>query len=81
MATTIPVEPKMPRPKRNDEPTKLDKDVLREARTVCAHRNIMLAQYLSELLRPLVHEDYLATGIEITEQKNPADGAGPRRRK
>lgn len=43
--------------KRNDVSVKIDADVVAEAKMVAASRDVSLAQYLSELLRPLVHRD------------------------
>jgi hypothetical protein len=50
----------MPRPKskRNDEPVKVDAEVLKMARLVVQERDTTLAEYLSELLRPLVRRDW-----------------------
>lgn len=51
----IKVLPAMPRkPKRNDEPAKIDSDVLRMARLVAAFDNMPLAELLSETLRPIL---------------------------
>jgi hypothetical protein len=42
---------------RNDVAVKLDADVVREARIVAAYRGIAMAEYISEILRPIVHRD------------------------
>jgi hypothetical protein len=76
----------MPKSKRNDEPVKLDRDVVRVARIVCAYRNLQMAEYLSELLRPLVTADHEEELRKLQEQ-SPADTeaesapARPRRRR
>ena len=45
------------KPRRNDDVTKIDKEVLRLARIVAAYRDITIAEYISERLRPLVQQD------------------------
>jgi hypothetical protein len=46
---------RMPRrKKRDDDVTKFDREVLRMARIVAAYRDIPLAEYLSEVVRPIV---------------------------
>jgi hypothetical protein len=42
---------------RNDVNVRLDAEVVSEAKMVAASRNITLAEYLSEILRPIVHRD------------------------
>lgn len=46
-----------PMVKRNDVSVKLDAEVVAEAKMVAASRDMSLAEYLSELLRPLVRKD------------------------
>jgi hypothetical protein len=46
-----------PMTKRNDVSVKLDADVATEAMLVAKSRGIPQAEYLSHLLRPLVHAD------------------------
>jgi hypothetical protein len=43
--------------RRNDETAKIDAEVLRKARIVCAYRQMTLAEYLSEKLAPSVDAD------------------------
>src|SRR4051794_38967859 len=58
VATKELVHESMPRkPKRNDVPVKLDADVVRNAKIVATFQDTTLAEYLSELLRPLVERD------------------------
>lgn len=60
------------RKKRNDVTVKLDAEVVRKARVICAHRDGQhMAEYLSDLLKPLVEEEY--------EQYRPATPAKPRK--
>lgn len=42
--------------RRNDVPVKIDAEVVRKAKIVAAFKDIALAEYVSELLRPLVEE-------------------------
>ena len=42
---------------RNDVNVRLDSEVVSEAKMVAASRNITLAEYLTEILRPIVHQD------------------------
>jgi hypothetical protein len=43
--------------KRNDITVRVDADVIRDAKVVAAFRDITLAEYLSEVLRPIVDAD------------------------
>jgi len=43
--------------RRNDVPVKLALDVVRDAKIVAAYKQKSLAEYLSELVRPLVARD------------------------
>jgi hypothetical protein len=43
--------------KRNDVSVKMDAEVIAEAKMVAASRNVTLAEYLTELVRDLVHQD------------------------
>jgi hypothetical protein len=43
--------------KRNDVPVKIDADVVRVAKIAAAYKDMSLAEYISERLRPLVAED------------------------
>jgi hypothetical protein len=46
-----------PMTKRNDVPVKIDAEVIRVAKIAAAYRELSLAEYLSERLRPLVADD------------------------
>ena len=46
-----------PMAKRDDTAAKIDAKIVRDAKIVAAYRDITLAEYLSELLRPLVARD------------------------
>jgi hypothetical protein len=43
--------------KRNDVPVKIDAEVVRVARIAAAYKDMSLAEYISERLRPLVAQD------------------------
>jgi hypothetical protein len=47
-----------PKMARNDLAVKLDADVAKKAKHVAINRGITLAEYLSELVRPLVERDF-----------------------
>jgi predicted HicB family RNase H-like nuclease len=46
--------------KRNDESVRVDSDIARKARVIAADRGVSLAMYLSEILRPVIAEQYAA---------------------
>ena len=62
---------------RNDVNVRLDSEVVSEAKMVAASRNCTLAEYLSEILRPIVHRDLEAetaaqdNGAKLNEAKAP----------
>lgn len=56
------------KPKRNDEITKLDKELLRKARHIANHRDVQLSEYLSEALRPIVDRDFAKFRKEIGKE-------------
>lgn len=43
--------------KRNDIAVKVDFGIVKEARIICAHRNVTLAELLSEMLRQPIHKE------------------------
>jgi hypothetical protein len=43
--------------KRNDVPVKIDAEVVHVAKIAAAYKDMSLAEYISERLRPLVAED------------------------
>lgn len=53
MAPTV-AEPMV---RRNDVAVKCDADVARDAKIVAAYKDISLAEYISEALRPIVSRD------------------------
>jgi hypothetical protein len=54
---------------REDIAVKLDAQVGREAKMVAAARGITLAEYISEILRPIVHADLQAETSKILDFK------------
>ena len=67
----------VPMTRRNDVTVKLDADVAREAKMVAASRDQTLAEYLSELLRPLVRRDLESeTGKRLTDRPAPPRKGG-----
>ena len=57
-------EPQMA--KRNDVPVKIDAEVVRVAKIAAAYKDMSLAEYISERLRPLAAED-----VEQEHAKRP----------
>jgi hypothetical protein len=60
---------------RNDVAVKLDAQVVKEAKMVAAARDTTLAEYLSELLRPIVHkhlEEETDRMLSVTGKKKTA---------
>ena len=60
--------------RRNDAAVKIDAEVVRAAKIVAAHKDLSLAEYLSETLRPIVEaelKDYSrrALGEDRPEKK------------
>jgi hypothetical protein len=52
---------------RNDVAVKLDAKVAKEAKMVAAARGITLAEYITEILRPIVHRDLQAETSKILD--------------
>lgn len=61
--------------KRNDESAKIDAAVLRDARLVAGYRGITIAEYLSEVLAPIVEKDLIKEQEKDMERRR-AKGAG-----
>jgi hypothetical protein len=67
---------------RNDLAVKMGVDVVKMARVVALQRNITLAEYLTERIRPLVAQDYEEALAEMTAEvkkprPKPHGGKGP----
>lgn len=54
--------------KRNDRAVKVEAEIIRKAQTICAYRVITLAEYLSEILRPVVERDFEQFSQELASQ-------------
>jgi hypothetical protein len=60
----------MPRkPKRNDQPVKMDAEVLRIARIVAAYEDVPLAELISETLRPVLQKKLEAHQAKRLKEK------------
>jgi hypothetical protein len=57
--------------KRNDVNVKLDAEVATDAKMVASARGIPMAQYLSELIRPLVRRDLESEMAKRLRQSDP----------
>jgi hypothetical protein len=64
-----------PMTKRNDVPVKIDAEVIRVAKIAAAYRELSLAEYLSERLRPLVADDVQRSHAEYHHFGKPEPGA------
>lgn len=53
---------------RNDVAVKLDAQVARQAKMVAADRGITLAEYISEILRPVVQRDAQALAENLLKE-------------
>jgi len=58
----------MARIRRNDVAVKLASDVARLARIVAASRGVPMAQYISEILRPVVERDAEEVGAKLVKK-------------
>lgn len=67
------LEPARPMARRNDTAVKIDTEVVAEAKMVAASRGLSLAEYMSEILRPIVHRD-------LQEETSRRLGESPKRR-
>jgi hypothetical protein len=62
---------------REDLAVKMGMDVVKKAKVVALNRNIPLAQYLTDRLRPFVDQDYLQAVSEMAREakaQNPKGG-------
>jgi hypothetical protein len=59
---------------RNDVTVKLDATVARKAKMIAAARDITVAEYLSEILRPIVQRDL---GAESAKMLRSEDAGAP----
>ena len=62
--------------RRNDQTVKLDAEVARDAKIVAAYKDMSLAEYLSELIRPVVARDLESEHERKT--KPPKGKGGPK---
>lgn len=53
--------PRSNKPKRDDVPVKIDRAIWQRARVIAGERNLTIAEYLSEALRPIVDKDWTRT--------------------
>jgi hypothetical protein len=65
--------------KRDDEPVRVDKEVLRVCRIVAAYRGVSISEYISTTLGPIARADLLAE--QAKEVTVPSSADQPRRRK
>jgi len=77
MGVALDDRPSVPTVKRNDVNVKIDADVARWCKIVSSSRGVPMAEYLSELVRPMVQRDLKA---EMGRQLGPSRGTTPTRR-
>jgi hypothetical protein len=78
----MPDTVELPVAKRNDVTVKMDAGVIHMAKVVAAHKDVSLAEYLSEVTRPIVERDYKdhsrrALGSEDGGEKPPKGKGRP----
>jgi hypothetical protein len=67
----MPDTVELPVAKRNDVTVKMDKEVVAEAKMVASSRDQTLAEYLSELIRPLVQRDLAQEMMRRIHPRSP----------
>lgn len=67
--TTIPM-PDEPKTDEGKTAVKIDDAVVSKARIISARRKVPMADYLSDLLRPLVNRDYSKTIKELADKES-----------
>lgn len=60
--------------KKPDVSVKMDADVYRMVRTVAAWRGVNVADYLSEIVAPIVKRDMVKMNKEMEQRKNGGEG-------
>lgn len=62
----------MPRKKsnRDDQATKIDRLLLEKARIIAQERGISVAEYLSELARPVIEKDFPKAFASVNKRLN-----------
>ncbi len=63
-----------PMVRRNDMAVKIDAEVIAEAKMVAASRGVSLAEYLSEILRPIVHRNLEEETAKRLKPRKPKGG-------
>jgi hypothetical protein len=59
---------------RQDLSIKMDMEVVRKAKVVALSRNITLAQYLSDSVRPIVDKDYVDAVAKMAQETKGQKG-------
>lgn len=65
--------------KRNDLSVKIDAEIVRKVKIVAAYRDLSIAEYLSETLRPIVDQelrDYSRRSLDESKPAPPRKGRG-----
>jgi hypothetical protein len=69
----------MTRKKRQDRAVKIEDDIVTMAHTMCSYRKTLMAQYLSDILRPVVERDFQAFTQELAGRAPDPKPGKPRR--
>ncbi len=84
--TTAILEPlpmsKDDKPKRNDKTVKIDRDLATRAGLIADTKGISMAEYLSEVLRPIIDRDW-PKAVKAAGPRNPTEShrKPPKRRR
>jgi hypothetical protein len=61
---------------RQDLTVKMGADVVNRAKVVALNKNLTLAEYLTERIRPLIDEDYIKTVADMAREIKGHGGKG-----
>jgi hypothetical protein len=62
--------------KRNDLSVKIDAEIVRKVKIVAAYRDLSIAEYLSETLRPIVERELRDYSRRSLDESPPKKGKG-----
>jgi hypothetical protein len=62
---------------RNDVAVKLDAEVAKLARIVAAYKGVPMAQYISDILRPIIQRDLEEEAGKVQKSAQPRSKAKP----
>lgn len=65
--------------RRNDVAVKVDADLVRKAKIVAAFKDVSLAEWISEALRPIVEQELLRHSQQTVSKAQPPKPDPPKR--